>query len=140
MLGVYTFNRVEMGVGMAQTADEFESLRAEIARLLAAASRERTFHARQMHDEQRRHDAQVAEMLDGYDDETKRVMDAVRSMIDVGEAPAADVQRIHDETVADLQRTLAASDVIGQAKGIIMVTMHCTADAAFDLLRDQSQL
>jgi len=44
-------------------------------------------------------------------------MDAVRGMTDVGEAPAADVQRIHDETVADLQKALAAVDVIGQAKG-----------------------
>ncbi|MCU1361393.1 MAG: hypothetical protein JWN99_2682, partial [Ilumatobacteraceae bacterium] len=28
----------------------------------------------------------------------------------------------------------------GQAKGIIMATLHCDADTAFDLIRQQSQV
>lgn len=47
----------------------------------------------------------------------------------------------HDHTAATNQMTaaLASRDVIGQAKGIIMSTMHCSADRAFELLVAQSQ-
>jgi AmiR/NasT family two-component response regulator len=38
-----------------------------------------------------------------------------------------------------LRKALESRDVIGQAKGIIMATMQCTADEAFVLLKRQSQ-
>ena len=49
------------------------------------------------------------------------------------------VQHAHDEEVANLEVALESRDIIGQAKGIIMVTMHCDADRAFQLLVTQSQ-
>jgi AmiR/NasT family two-component response regulator len=48
-------------------------------------------------------------------------------------------QQAHDREVANLGAALMSRDVIGQAKGIIMVTTHCTADKAFALLVAQSQ-
>jgi AmiR/NasT family two-component response regulator len=43
------------------------------------------------------------------------------------------------EQVENLQRALESRDMIGQAKGILMATAGCSAEAAFDLLRQQSQ-
>jgi GAF domain-containing protein len=40
---------------------------------------------------------------------------------------------------AQLEEALATRDVIGQAKGILMVRQSCTADEAFDVLRRASQ-
>jgi hypothetical protein len=45
----------------------------------------------------------------------------------------------HRFEVQNLQKALESRDLIGQAKGIIMVTMHCTAERAFELLVRQSQ-
>ena len=49
------------------------------------------------------------------------------------------VQALHDAEVADMEAALASRDIIGQAKGIIMATMNCSADDAFALLAKQSQ-
>lgn len=46
---------------------------------------------------------------------------------------AADVQQ------AQLEQALATRDLIGQAKGILMVRQSCSADDAFDVLRRASQ-
>jgi AmiR/NasT family two-component response regulator len=57
----------------------------------------------------------------------------------------SDIQQLRDEItrplaqVANMEAALASRDIIGQAKGIIMVTKHCDADAAFELLAAQSQ-
>ena len=72
--------------------------------------------------------AEVAELL----------ADAVR----VNEASRVEterVQREHADDVANLTAAISSRDVIGQAKGIIMATMHCNDEQAFDLLRAQSQ-
>ena len=45
----------------------------------------------------------------------------------------------HDHEVDGLQHTLATRDMIGQAKGVIMAALHCSADEAFALLVRQSQ-
>jgi hypothetical protein len=45
----------------------------------------------------------------------------------------------HGAEVDQLQAALATRDVIGQAKGILMAAMRCTADEAFALLVKQSQ-
>ena len=39
----------------------------------------------------------------------------------------------------ELRAALESRATIEQAKGIVMATMHCTPDEAFDLLRQQSQ-
>jgi AmiR/NasT family two-component response regulator len=41
--------------------------------------------------------------------------------------------------VQQLQQALRSRDVIGQAKGVLMVTAHLSADEAFQLLVRQSQ-
>ena len=40
---------------------------------------------------------------------------------------------------AHLRRALETRDVIGQAKGVLKVTMSCTADQAFAMLVHKSQ-
>lgn len=45
----------------------------------------------------------------------------------------------HEEEIDGLQRALESRDLIGQAKGVIMAALHCTADEAFALLVKQSQ-
>ena len=50
-----------------------------------------------------------------------------------------DLRHKRDDDVGNMHLALGSRDVIGQAKGIIMATMHCTADEAFGLLRLQSQ-
>jgi hypothetical protein len=47
--------------------------------------------------------------------------------------------RRHAALVEQLNQALVSRDVIGQAKGILMVREGCTADEAFDMLRRASQ-
>ena len=72
------------------------------------------------------------------DEITRLLADALRVADDIG-SETDRVQHAHDEEVANLEGALESRDVIGQAKGVIMVTMHCTADRAFQLLVTQSQ-
>ena len=44
-----------------------------------------------------------------------------------------------DILIANLRIALAGRDIIGQAKGIIMCHLGCTADEAFQRLVEQSQ-
>ena len=46
---------------------------------------------------------------------------------------------LHASEVESIRQALETRDVIGQAKGVIMATMQCSPDEAFDLLRKQSQ-
>ncbi len=50
-----------------------------------------------------------------------------------------DVQRAHSEVVLNLEIAVAARDLIGQAKGILMATMRCNADTALEQLIAQSK-
>ena len=43
------------------------------------------------------------------------------------------------DEVAHLKLAIEHRDVIGQAKGILMAREHCSADAAFSILRMASQ-
>lgn len=52
--------------------------------------------------------------------------------------PTLQIQALRDE-VAGLRKAMESRADIEQAKGIIMATMRCTADEAFDVLRQQSQ-
>ena len=54
-------------------------------------------------------------------------------------AEAVRVDGLHGAQIEHLQSALATRDLIGQAKGVIMATMHCSADDAFKLLVSQSQ-
>ena len=44
-----------------------------------------------------------------------------------------------NQTIAQMTEALATRDVIGQAKGVLMVRESCSADDAFDILRRASQ-
>jgi AmiR/NasT family two-component response regulator len=55
---------------------------------------------------------------------------------------AAEIERLEDVQaveVANLNLALASRDLIGQAKGILMATLGCSADEAFALIVTQSQ-
>jgi len=90
--------------------EEFNTLREEVAQLLADALR--------------------------VDQETSAETDRVQHVHDDEMASA---QHLHDEHAANLERALTSRDLIGQAKGITMVALHCSADEAFELLKAQSQ-
>ena len=90
--------------------EHVDSLRAEVAALLAAALRTEELH-----------DEQMADARTHHHDET------------------ASATAAHDHEVDGLQHALETRDMIGQAKGVIMAALHCSADEAFSLLVKQSQ-
>jgi AmiR/NasT family two-component response regulator len=47
--------------------------------------------------------------------------------------------QLHIDELALVTAAIESRDIIGQAKGVIMVTVGCTADEAFRLLKEQSQ-
>ena len=54
-------------------------------------------------------------------------------------AKSEEVEAEHLADIDHLKQALATRDVIGQAKGVLMATLGCTADEAFALLVKQSQ-
>ena len=55
------------------------------------------------------------------------------------DAEMADSQHAHEAHIANMDAAIATRDLIGQAKGIIMASLGCTPDHAFELLVKQSQ-
>jgi AmiR/NasT family two-component response regulator len=51
----------------------------------------------------------------------------------------ADTLEAHAEELEQLRNALLTREVIGQAKGIVMTTLRCSGDRAFNLLVAQSQ-
>lgn len=112
--------------------DEHSDLRAEVARLLAQALEADHEHSAEM---ARRDKLHVAEMdrRDGlHISETER-----RDSTHHHELQRR--QDAFDQELQQLQTALDTRDVIGQAKGIIIAAMGCSADEAFVMLRKQSQ-
>ncbi len=56
-----------------------------------------------------------------------------------GERQASCSSDHRDVEIAQLRSALASRDVIGQAKGVLMVVHACSADEAFAMLRELSQ-
>ena len=54
---------------------------------------------------------------------------------------AAEIQQLREvqDDVANLRLALESRDLIGQAKGVLMATLGCSADEAFALITTQSQ-
>jgi hypothetical protein len=100
---------------------EIAQLRAEVERLLAAALHSNAKHDAEM---ERRDTMHIAE--------TQR-----RDELHMDELGRRD--QLHVDEMAVLAAAIESRDTIGQAKGVIIVTMGCTADEAFILLKDQSQ-
>lgn len=105
---------------MEQQVD-IRDLRDEIARLLAAALRSDVAHETEI---QRRDDMHIAE--------TER-----RDQLHIKEVGRRD--QLHIDEMELLAAAIESRDTIGQAKGVIIVTMGCSSDEAFRLLREQSQ-
>jgi hypothetical protein len=89
---------------------EIERLREEVARLLAAALQADAAHEAETERAERRHNEAMAT-----------------------------AQQVHGAQLANMEAALATRDLIGQAKGIIMASLSCSADDAFALLVKQSQ-
>jgi ANTAR domain len=100
---------------------DIEGLRDEIKRLLAAALNSAAKHEAEM---KRRDDMHLAE--------TER-----RDELHIAELGRRD--QLHVDEMTLLAAAIESRDIIGQAKGVIMVTVGCSADEAFQLLKTQSQ-
>jgi hypothetical protein len=101
--------------------DDRDDLHAEIRKLLAAALTADEGHVAEM---DRRDELHIAE--------TDR-----RDILHT-----AEMQRRQDgfeQELGTIREALESRDLIGQAKGIIMGSMRCSADEAFLLLKRQSQ-
>jgi len=113
------------GESLAQLADEIRQILAA-----ALASNER-------------HDAAIDRLDERHSAEMQRLDE--RNIAETGRRDDLHMQEIHrrDDLHAhelDLIRdALETRDVIGQAKGVIMTTLSCSPDEAFNLLRQQSQ-
>ena len=103
---------------------EIEQLRADVERVLAAALADR----QRMSDDVDRVEAAHLDEVAALNKHAKEL-----------DAEILDAAGVHADEVANLRKALETRDVIGQAKGVIMVTTRCTADDAFELMRRQSQ-
>lgn len=101
-------------------ASELELLRSEIGRLVAAAVQAEIDHVEARRVAESEHDAELATLVEA----AQRTADQVT-------ADGVHIEHLH--------RALQSRDVIGQAKGVLMVTMRCAADQAFAMLVKQSQ-
>lgn len=122
---------------------ELGALRAEVERLLARALRSDGLHVAELARRDELHLAELERRDVRHDAELDR-----RDVAHVSESQrrdevhTAELQRrdqLHVDEMAILAAAIQSRDTIGQAKGIIMVTMRCSADHAFQLLKEQSQ-
>lgn len=97
-----------------------DDLHAEIRGLLAAALASDEGHVAELDRRDELHIAETDRRDALHTDELQRRQDGF------------------DDELANVRRALETRDVIGQAKGIIMGSMRCSADDAFALLTKQS--
>ena len=114
------FETVEIGQQLAHRA------KAGFQNILFPRPDGRSLHVEQVHDAQMQHREDV------HDAETAR-----RDEMHIAELGRRD--QLHIDEMALLAAAIESRDVIGQAKGVIMVSVGCTADEAFELLKRQSQ-
>ena len=100
---------------------DVHQLRDDVKRLLAAALQSEEAHVA---DVQRRDELHI--------DEIQR-----RDELHVSEIGRREA--LHADDQERISHALETRDLIGQAKGVIMSSLGCTADEAFDLLVKQSQ-
>jgi hypothetical protein len=122
---------------------ELDDLRAEIERLLAAALASERRHEAELAQRDDNHAAELAQRNHNHAADTERRSrqheDELREHDQQHAAELEDEIAHHQTDVTNLQQAVQSRDLIGQAKGIIMATMRCTADEAFALLTRQSQ-
>jgi ANTAR domain len=102
-------------------ADDRDDLRAEIGRMLAAALSADEGHVSEMNRRDALHIAETDRRDVLHHTEMQRRQDGF------------------EQELLTIRDALETRDLIGQAKGIIMGSMGCTADEAFVLLKKQSQ-
>ena len=105
---------------ITQVSDSQRTLREEIEQLLAAALQSDLNHFSAMSDARELHSHDMLALADVVDVDIAKLREA-----------AAEIET--------LKAALVTRDVIGQAKGILMATLRCSADGAFSLLVRQSQ-
>ena len=94
----------------APVSDEAAYLRSEVERLVAAALKSDGDHQ-----------AEIAWLEDHHEAELDRI------------------EELNEQDSAHLREAMAKRDLIGQAKGVLMATLGCSADEAVGLLVKQSQ-
>ena len=108
------------------------SLRVEIERLLGDALKREERHDADTVRRDQRHIADTERRDQMYIAETER-------RNEMHEIELLRREEVHAHEVDGIRAALETRDTIGQAKGIIMATMGCSADEAFALIRTQSQ-
>jgi AmiR/NasT family two-component response regulator len=111
--------------------DDFQALRDEIERLVAAALKSERDHADALAKQSHVHTAELAKQAEVHAAEVVALADVANVDGDKLKAAIEDVEQ--------LKEALQTRDVIGQAKGILVAVLHCTSDHAFELLVAQSQ-
>jgi hypothetical protein len=106
---------------MESAEDRDASLRAEIGRLLGAALEADEAHLGEVERRDRLHIGETERRDVLHHGEMLRRQDAYENELDL------------------IRVALETRDLIGQAKGIIIASMGCSADEAFLLLKKQSQ-
>ena len=126
----------ERDIEISQLRDEISTLLADALRV-ASETRSETERVQHAHDDEladmgKAHNSEMANAQRVYDEDLEQLQ-----LLHNGEMAA--LRHTSDDNVANMRAALESRDVIGQAKGVIMVTMQCTADKAFQLLVAQSQ-
>ena len=106
---------------MPEETDDRDDLQAEIRDLLAAALAVDEGHVAEMDRRDELHIAETDRRDVLHTDELQRRQDGF------------------EHELGTIREALETRDVVGQAKGVIMGSMGCTADEAFLLLKKQSQ-
>lgn len=107
---------------------DIQALRDEIAALLSAAAQVEIDHAEATRLAAEAHQRELDDLVE-----------SARQLCLAHERQAALTAEAHDDDIEQLARALESRDVIGQAKGILMVTMRCPAEQAFALMVKESQ-
>ena len=105
-----------------------DDLRAEILALLASAAQLEIDHAEAIRLSAEAHQSEIDELVD-----------SARRLAAVHSREAAQREAAHAELVANLKRAVESRDLIGQAKGVLIVSMRCTTEHAFAVMVKQSQ-
>ena len=111
---------------------QIQELREQVERLLDAALRSEAAHSDDMKRRDEAHLAATERRDEAHIAETGR-----RDEAHIAELGRRD--QLHVDEMALLATAIESRDTIGQAKGVIIVTMGCSADEAFRLLKEQSQ-
>ena len=124
-------------------AEELLRLRDQVRRLLADGLAAEERHRHELAQRNHNHTADTDRHDASHVAETAR-----RDDLHLGEMERRDklhqaeiLRRddIHEHELELLRVALESRDTIGQAKGVIMATMRCSADEAYALIRKQSQ-